>query len=187
MPKNEAVNSRNQYRPFWEGMYLESRERLIAYALRLSNGNVYDAEDLLQDTFCRILLYTKDPQEIRSPLGYLLTIMRNIWRARRRKEGTVNMISIDEAPSKKGRQNVEPAVEPDALRILEDDERKATVRANLGPLSPREELLLELLLRDYTRAEIADMLGEDVRLICADVNALRTKIVARIKKASALK
>jgi DNA-binding CsgD family transcriptional regulator len=93
------------------------------------------------------------------------------------------MDSLDDLQSQKALKN-HPTVEPDVLRILENDELKAELRANQGPLTPREKQLLELHLEGYKCDEIADRLNEDVRLIRADLNAVRNKVHQRIKRRS---
>jgi RNA polymerase sigma factor (sigma-70 family) len=191
MSENDAVNSRNRHRPFWEKFIEDSKDRLKAKALRFMNGNVHDAEDLMQETVCRILMYPRNPKTTRSPIGYLSTIMRNIWITKWHKEDKAKMESLDELLSKEAQEKrhkvVEPAVEPEALRILESDERRAEMRAKLGLLTSREKLLLTLYLEDYTCKEIAHKLNEDVRLVRSDLNAVRTKVRSRLMKAKAQK
>lgn len=187
----ETNNSRDQHRPFWAQACQDFMQRLIAFALKLANGRNYDADDLVQETFCRALTYSRNPEEIRSPFGYLLIIMHNIWIDKWHKEGKAKTESLDEMLSKETQQkqylSVEPAVEPEALRILENDELLAELHANQGPLTPREKLLLALHLEGYTCKEIASELKEDVRLVSTDLNAMRTKVRTRLMKARAFK
>ena len=191
MAKKGSVTSLNRHRPFWEKACEDLKERLTVNALRLTNGKVYDAEDLLQGTFCRILMYPRNPEKVRTPIAYLLTIMRNIWKDKWRKERTAKMESWDQLRSQeaheKGRAIAEPAVDPDALRILENNELRAEMRANQGPLTPREELLLALYLKGYTCKEIAIKCNADVRLVRSSLNAVRTKVRGRLIRARALK
>jgi RNA polymerase sigma factor (sigma-70 family) len=186
MSKNDPSNSRDQYALYWIKVCEAFIQGLIAHALKLANGRRSDADDLVQETVCRILMYPKNPEKIRSPFGYLLAIMRNIWITRWRKQGTTKMESLDELLSKEAQQkphrNVEPAIEPDVLRILENDEHKAELRAKQGPLTSREEFLLKSHLEGYTCKEIAGKLNEDVRLVRVDLNAVRTKVRARLKR-----
>jgi RNA polymerase sigma factor (sigma-70 family) len=186
MSEKGANNSRNQHRAFWGKVCQEVMHLLIAHALRLTNGRRWEAEDLAQGTVCRILQYPKDPNEIKSPLGFLLTIMRRLWITKWHKEKTASTESLDELLSteaeQRSRPSVEPAVEPEVLQILENNELRAKLSANQGPLTPREKLLLKLYLEGYTCAEIADKLHEDVRLVRSDLNATRTKVRSRLRK-----
>lgn len=59
----------------------EFMQRLTAYALRLANGRSYNADDLVQETVCRALLYAANPEKIHNPLGYLLRMMRPTYSA----------------------------------------------------------------------------------------------------------
>lgn len=183
---SENVNSRKQHRPFWEKACQEFMPRLIACALRLANGRIYDSEDLVQGTVLRALMYAKDPQETRSPFGYLLSIMRSLWITKWHKEDTAKTDSLDELLSKEAQQHqhssAEPAVESDILQILENDELRAEIRAKQGPLTPRETLLLALYLEGYKCKEIADKLNEDVGRVRSDLNAMRTKVRNRLIK-----
>ena len=187
----ETNNSRDQHRPFWAQACQDYMQRLIAFALKLVNGRSYDADDLVQETLLHALHCSKDPAEVKQPVGYLLRIMRNIWIDKWHKEGKVKTESLDEGLSKETQQkqyrSVEPAVEPEALRILENDELLAELRANQGPLTPREKLLLALHLEGYKCKEIASELKEDVRLVSTDLNAMRTKVRTRLMKARAFK
>ena len=186
MSQNEAQNNRNQHRPFWEKACVDFMQRLIACALKLANGRSYDAEDLVQGTVCRALSYAKDPQEVKSPLGYLLSIMRSIWINEWRKAHTADTESLDELlsakPDDRLHRQVEPAVEPEAERFLENEEYRAELKANMGRLTPREKQLLRLYLEGYNCKEIAAKLNEDVRLIRSDLNAVRTKVRLRLMK-----
>jgi DNA-directed RNA polymerase specialized sigma24 family protein len=53
--------SNNPRRPYWDKLCEDFREILIAYARWLVNGNVADAEDLVQDTMVRVLVRSEDP------------------------------------------------------------------------------------------------------------------------------
>ena len=101
------------------------------------------------------------------------------------------MESWDQLRSKeaheKGRGMAEPAIDPDALRILENNELRAEMRANQGPLTSRENLLLRSYLEGYTCKEIAIKWNEDVRRVRSDLNAVRTKVRGRLIRARALK
>jgi len=185
MARDDNDNNRNPHRPFWEKVCEELKDALKAKALRLANGRVEDAEDLVQGTVCRILMYPRNPQKIGSPLRYLFRVMRNLWIDGERKERRKKTDSLDELRSRETEQNhrrsVEPTVEPTALRMLENNEFRDKLRAKQGPLTTREKLLLALYLRGYSRKEIADMLNEDVRLIRSDLNAVIAKVRGRLK------
>lgn len=186
MTEDDSTNNRNPHLPFWEKICVDLKDTLKTKALRLANGRVQDAEDLVQGTVCRILMYPRNPQKIRSPLGYLLVVMRHLWIDKERKERNKKTDSLDELLSKeakqKQRRKVEPAIEPAALRILENNELRARMRAKQGRLTAREELLLAWHFEGYNCKEIAEKLGEDVRLVRHELNALLAKLRGRLTR-----
>lgn len=176
--------SGNRAGNFWGECYEKFKKQLVGCALKLVKGSTYDADDLVQETICRALLYSTNYKEINNPLGYLLRVMRNIWFTKRRKEKFALMVSLDELLNQEGEERrakiVEPAMDPVAQRILEHEELKEQFSAMRGPLTEREDLLLGLYLEGYSCNDIAERLGEDVRLIRSDLNAVRTKVRTRI-------
>ena len=172
----EGRRSRN--RPFWVKSLEDSDEILKAYARGLANGRTYDAEDLVQETACRALSCSKEPCEIMNPAGYLLRIMRNIWIDKWAGENSANMESLEKLLDA-GRH---PAVEPVVEQSLESRELQDEMSVRGGPLTPRESLLLELHLRGYNCKEIAERLGENVRLTRSDLNAVKSKVRYRLTK-----
>ena len=184
--KKEGEYISDQHALYWSKASEDYMERLLAYAMRLANGRRYDAEALVQETVCRILMYPTNPEDIRSPLGYLLTTMRRIWNIKWHTEVTAKTESLDELLSKEAQKeshrSAEPTVEPDALRNLENDELRAEMRAIQDPLTSRERELLKLYLEGYTAKEIADKLNEDARVTRYDVNAVRSKVWRKIAR-----
>jgi RNA polymerase sigma factor (sigma-70 family) len=181
MRREEGDRTNNQYALYWTKVCEDFMQRLIAYALRLANGRAYDAEDLVQETICRALVYSKNPEEIKNPLGYLLRIMRNIWITKWRKENTANMESLDTLQNTKTLKN-HPTVAPEVFRILENEELAESLRVLPGPLTTREKLLLGLYLKGYNCKEMGQILNEDARVTRSDLNAVRSKVHQRIKR-----
>jgi DNA-directed RNA polymerase specialized sigma24 family protein len=179
MANDDHKPTSKDHRPYWENACEDFKKRLTSYALRLANGKVYDAEDLIQDTTCRALMYSPNPTTIDNPLGYLLGIMRNAWIDKWNSENTDKTVSL-ESLSKKTEH---PAVAPDAFRLAENNELSQELSAHHGPLNEREETLLGLYLKGYKCGEIARILNEDVRLTRSDLNAVRTKVRYRLIKA----
>ncbi|HKY04582.1 MAG TPA: RNA polymerase sigma factor [Blastocatellia bacterium] len=186
MPENDDDSNPNPHRTFWEEFCKEFIGRLTAYALKLAKGKVCDAEDYVQETIRRILTYPKNPEEIESPFSYLCAIMRNVRFTMWRMDGRGKVDSLDALLSKDPQQEPhrgrEPSVEPDAPRILENNEYRTIMHAKLGPLTPDENLLLRLRLEGFSCKEIAEKLGEDVSLVRLRWNALRTKIINRVRR-----
>lgn len=179
----EGDHTINQHALYWTKACEDFMQRLIAYALRLANGRSYDADDLVQETVLHALNCSKDPSEVKNPLGYLLRIMRNIWITGWHKEGAVKAESLDELQNTKALKN-HPTVAPEVFRILKNEELVKAMRVILRTLAPREKNLLKLYLEGYKCNEIADILAEDVRITRSDLNAVRTKVQQRIKRQS---
>lgn len=181
MNREEGDHANNQYALYWTQVCEDFMQRLTAYALRLVNGRTYDADDLVQETIYRALLYSKNPQEIKNPLGYLLHIMRNIWITKWHKENSANMDSLEALQNTKAWKN-HPTVAPDVLRTLESEELAKLLRVLLKPLTAREKRLLKLYFKGYSCKEAAEILKEDVRLTRSDLNAVKSKVRQRIRR-----
>jgi RNA polymerase sigma factor (sigma-70 family) len=179
MSESDHENRREKYGPYWEKACEDSKQRLVSYALRLSNGRPYDADDLVQETIFRVLFYSRNPEAIRDPVGYLLKTMHNVWIGKWRKENAANIDSLD---SSKALQQRPPAVETVGQRTLENNELRDELGVREGPLTPREKLLLRLYFASYKCKEISVILNEDVRLIRSDLNAVKAKVRYRLKR-----
>jgi DNA-directed RNA polymerase specialized sigma24 family protein len=136
--------------------------------------------DLVQETVLRALFYSPNPERIRSPLSYLLTVMRHVWTDKWGHDHTAETESLDHLQDTKRLKH--PAIEPDVLRILENEDLLKQLSDKRGPLTPREQLLLTKHLEGYNCAEIAAVLGEDKRLTRSDLNAVRVKVRYRLQK-----
>lgn len=117
-------------------------ERLYRAAYGLC-GSRADAEDLVQDTFERVL---RRPRFLRrdDDLGYLLRVLRNTWISRhRRQRSTVETPAGDEI-EEIGRthdpiaQHMEEAAVYEALQQLTEPLREALVAVDVVGLSYRE-------------------------------------------------
>lgn len=115
--------------------FLPLYPRLYAVALSIT-GNSTDAADAVQDTMTKIWSHISEIADIKSPLGYSLTILRNsaidIVRTRKSTELTDNI------------GTVEPA-DPDtlkflyrAIRSLPDYQRRAVELSTFAELSAEE-------------------------------------------------
>jgi DNA-directed RNA polymerase specialized sigma24 family protein len=183
MARRNRSNRRNRRRAFWKKICVDFYGRLTAYASRLANGKEYDALDLVQETVLRVLFYAPNPKKVQSPLGYLLTVMRHVWTDKWDREGTAKTTSLEQVGETKS--PVEATVEPEVLRILENEDLLRQMSEGRGPLTSREELLLTKHLEGYTCAEIASMLDEDKRVTRTDINAVRVKVRQRLERPGA--
>lgn len=169
-----------EHQDFWIAICEKYVLIMIAYARKLVNGREYDAEDLVQETRCRALAASKNPDDVKkTPLAYLLGIMRNAWIDKFKRENTANMESIEHSPGSSKQKRL--AVEPAFPHLLESTEAKEKMLPSVGPLTPRETTLLKLYLLKKKCDEIANMLGEDVNTTRYDLNAVRAKVRYRLK------
>lgn len=167
------------HRDYWAEACMNFHRRLASYARSLTNGRTYDAEDLVQETACRALLYSVNPAEIRNPLGYLLRMMRNVWMDKWARQQVADTATLDEVLN----TSSHPTAEPEAYRSLENKEFTAAVLLKTAGLAPREKLLLRLYFEGYEPREIAEELGEDLNRVRYNLNAVRAKVRYRLKAA----
>jgi RNA polymerase sigma-70 factor, ECF subfamily len=121
----------------------EHTDRLYRAAVALT-GSRADAEDLVQETFVRVLAR---PRRIRrgGELGYLMRVLRNTWidlgraRAARPQEATAEPLDWMAGP---GGDPAGPALEVrlafEAMRDLPGAQREAIVAVDVAGLSYRE-------------------------------------------------
>lgn len=181
MTDDDHGGRRTRHGPFWVKALEDASVLLMAYARRLANGKVYDAEDLFQETACRALTYARDPGGIRNPAYYLLRMMRNIWIDKWAKENSANVESLDDLLGSARHPKVEPVVQ----QVLETQELQEEMNVRQGQLTAREETLLKLHLQGYKTKDIAGRLREDVRVTRTDLNAVKAKVRYRLKKGRA--
>ena len=122
--------------PDVEQLYLESREALTVY-FRRRHGSIQTAEDLLQETFLRLMRQTERCFGAPSPRGYLFGIARHVsadaWR------------------------RVNPEIElPEPAA---PDERLAAARETIAGMPALQREILDLRFQhDLSYAEIAEAL-----------------------------
>ena len=134
------------------------RPELYKYCRRLTN-DVWDAEDLVQDTIARGFgVLSQVHQTISNPRGYLVRIATNIWVdtiRRRTAEAHALALAGDEP-----RSGIE--AKPDAVGV-----RDAAARL-MAMLAPQERASLVLKeVFDMSLNEIAEMLGTSVGAVKA--------------------
>lgn len=174
-------NQTNFYRSRWSQAYEQNCQRLASYARHLAKGNLADADDLVQETFIRVLDHECNPSRIENLFGYMLRVMQNAWTNKRAKECRVSMESLDDLSTRSALKK-EPAINPDVLQVLENQDFQRDFNIRKGKLTIRETEILELYLAGYKCHEIADKLNEDKRVISVRLNAVKSKVRYRLKK-----
>src|SRR5258706_9994138 len=143
------------------------RPALHGYCRRLA-GNVWDAEDLVQDTLLRTFgQWGVSYGEVRNPRAYLLRAATNVWidTVRRRETEARSLSEHLDAPSRS-------FVDPDAAA----DVRSAGSQL-LQRLSPQERAAVVLReVFDMTLEEIADLLATTVGAVKAALHRGRGRL-----------
>lgn len=180
-PQLNSHEPHANFRQFWERVCLDGYQRLHREARKLARDNL-DPDDLVQETVCRAITRCADPSHVEKPVGYLLGMMHNIWRDMWHKErylrrrSSTSLEDIVEADH--------PIVNPETLHLLELEQSVQNLRrefnAKRGPLTDREEYLLLMHFTGYKNTEIAEKLGEDVRVTRSDLNATIAKVRYRM-------
>ena len=141
---------------------LYSRTRTAVYSLALSYlGNAHDAQDITQDTFVQVWERAGQYRPNGSPMGWLLTVCRNLALMRIRKAdryADLDDSGWDAIPAEeKGLSVEERALLQDALALLDKNERRVVMLHAAAGMKHREiavllEMPLATVLSKYHRA-----------------------------------
>lgn len=154
---------------------LYRRTRSAVYALVLSYlKNHHDAQDVTQDVFVRVWDSAAQYRPQGSPMGWLLTVARNLALMQLRQRGRTEELDDGEWDAIPAPAELDPAdraLLQDALAALEDRERQVVLLHAVSGLKHREiagllELPLPTVLSKYHRALKklkARLEGDDVR------------------------
>jgi len=138
-PETPGAGTGRRLDPELLGSHLERLYR-AAYGLC---GSRQDAEDLVQDTYERVL---RRPRFLRrdDDLGYLLRVLRNTWVSRHRAQGSTTVVPTGDEIEEIGgahdpiAQRMEGAAVYEALQGLTQPLREALVAVDVVGLSYRE-------------------------------------------------
>ena len=141
---------------------LYSRTRTAVYSLALSYlGNAHDAQDITQDTFVQVWERAGQYRPNGSPMGWLLTVCRNLALMRIRRadrHADLDDSGWDAIPAEeKGLSVEERALLQDALSLLDANERRVVMLHAVAGMKHREiasllEMPLATVLSKYHRA-----------------------------------
>ena len=141
---------------------LYSRTRTAVYSLALSYlGNAHDAQDITQDTFVQVWERAGQYRPNGSPMGWLLTVCRNLALMRIRRadrHADLDDSGWDAIPAEeKGLSVEERALLQDALALLDKNERRVVMLHAAAGMKHREiavllEMPLATVLSKYHRA-----------------------------------
>ena len=125
-----------------EQLYRESRQALTSYFAR-RHGSIQTAEDLLQETFLRLMRRVDRCRLAASPKGYLFGIARHV--------------SADTWRRAKAARSEDAVV--DSIEAPQSDQRLIEAREIIAALPPLQREILDLRFQhDLSYAEIAEAL-----------------------------
>lgn len=166
-------------REFWADAFSENYPRLLSLSRWLTK-NSDKAPDIVHDAACKVLNISPDPKTVGKVVPYLKKSVRNAfvdWVKRNNKDKT---ISLDDPNNEELRSQL-VARESDVMVKLDNEALRRALTVQLKRLTDREKKLFILFLKGYSCAEIAAQLGEDVKVISYDLNAVRSKVYQRLK------
>lgn len=140
------------------------RSELYRYCRRLT-GNVWDAEDLVQDALVKAFGRLGFSDEgIRKPRAYLMRIATNLWTDRIRRRGTERSTGdLADAPSDERSESAHKLADA-ALKLFE----------RLGPQERASVVMKDAL--GLTIVEIADILGTSTGAVKSALHRGRTRL-----------
>jgi RNA polymerase sigma-70 factor, ECF subfamily len=153
----------------FRAFYEETSRPLFAYLLRASGERAL-AEDLLQDSYCRLLCAKLVPEDARQRRSYLFRIASNLMR--------------DQWRTKRGKGEV-PLSEsfPDTAIAAHDPDLHIEMQEALQQLKVRERQLLWLAyVQGASHKEIADSIGLTAASVRTLVFRARHKLAGLIGK-----
>ncbi len=130
----------------------EQTEFLLSAALRKC-GNLYDAQDLTQDTLLAALVYRASGKTIDDLRGWLLTVLNNKWNDRLRKKYRHPLVGIGEG--------FDVAVEDEALARMGETDEGERVRKAVAFLG---RLHREIIVRHYLKGESVAKIALDLHI-----------------------
>jgi RNA polymerase sigma-70 factor, ECF subfamily len=157
---------RDELRAAWHryvDLVAPARPALHGYCRRLT-GNVWDAEDLVQDTLVRTFATLgKIHHQIREPRAYLLRTASNLWVDTIRRRGAeAAALAAADPPT-------DPPAPPGAVR-----EAGSTLMQRLAPQERAAVVLKDVF--DLTLEEIASILGTTVGAVKSALHRGRTHL-----------
>ncbi len=157
-----SANVRKARREFLETI-LPFRRDLHAYCRALT-GDVWDAEDLVQDVLMKAFAKLADVHwDVTNPRAYVFRMASNLWidRTRKKSESPTDDLPESEAPA------------------ANDDETRAALRELAVNLPPRERAVILLKdVFDFSLADTATFLTSTVAAVKSALHRARTKLAS---------
>lgn len=149
---------------FWEETYTRNFQKLCSRASRkLTRGRMAEAEDIVSETFMKVMLTKDATSEISHPMQYLWTAIKHAWISQQVRREVVNTARLEDMSMKALEKLAGVKLEPKVLETLEREDALHAMIAQFGPMSIQERKMVEMRLEDHSFSEIAAELGEDLK------------------------
>ena len=154
-----AVNS-----TFWEQTYTRNFQKLCDRASRkLTRGRRAEAEDIVSDTFMKVMLTKDNTNEIGHPLQYLWIAIQHAWFSQQARPEIAKTARLEDMPMRTLEKLPSVKIEPKVLETLEREDSLHALMCKFGPMSVKERKMVQLRLEGYSFSEIAGELNEDLK------------------------
>ena len=160
---------------FWENAFVKTFNELCSRASRkLTHGDMAAAEDIVSQTFTKMMSSEVKAEEIKHPVRYLWIAIKYSWFNQQKKQDVRNTVLLEDLDVKELSQ---PAfkLEPRIQQELEQQESLERMMVRFGPLTLEERETVELKLDNCSFAEIAQEMGENVENTKLRWNRLRAR------------
>lgn len=168
-----AATARGEERAF--ALLVERHaERARGLAYRLT-GNAADADDLVQEAFCRAFVQSRNwRQEGIRFSTWLHRVITNLAADRARRLKVRKPVALDDV--------IDPVDDrPDALEALTETARRKAVNAAIGTLPERQRQVIALTYGEgLSNAEVAEAIGTSVEAVEAALTRARTGLRAAL-------
>ena len=147
---------------FWENAYLETFKELCSRASRkLTRGDSAAAEDIVSQTFVKMMDSGLRIEEIQHPFRYFWTAIKNAWISQQKKREVTATVRLEDLDAKTLEQ---PAfkLQPKVQEMLERQDSLEKLIVRFGPLTLEEREMIELIVEGASLSEVAKEMGEDV-------------------------
>ena len=149
---------------FWQEAYSRNFQKLCSRACRtLTRGRMAEAEDIVSETFMKVMLTKDDASEISHPLQYLWTAIQRAWFSQQARRDVANTEQLEDMTMKTLDKLAGVKLEPKILETLEREESLHALMCKFGPMSLNERTIVTMRLEGYSFSEIAAELGEDLK------------------------
>lgn len=137
---------------------LETTPRATAYARSLL-GNTHEAEDIVQDCYCRLIAKANTYHLRRDGLKLLLTAISNAAINLRTRRKPMFRLTRTDGSGEEAAEDPEDAKAARPEAAVEQSELESAIAKGLVLLPTQQRAAVELKALGYSQNEIAEMLG----------------------------